>query len=97
LILGTRHGYPPARMALLSGLAFLMCGGTNAASELAVLVVPGMYLLTRANGPRKWRLMGWWALALVLASFWYIVPLLLMSRYVYSFMPYTEDAAVTTD
>ncbi|MBR8743796.1 alpha-(1-_3)-arabinofuranosyltransferase [Nocardiopsis sp. MG754419] len=96
LILGARHGYPPARMALLSGLAFLMCGGTNAASELAVLVVPGLYLLTRANGPRKWRLILWWSCALVLASFWYIVPLLIMSRYVYSFMPYTEDAAVTT-
>ncbi|WP_039831372.1 alpha-(1-_3)-arabinofuranosyltransferase domain-containing protein [Nocardiopsis valliformis] len=96
LILGTKHGYPPARMALLSGLAFLMCGGTNAASELAVLVVPGLYLLTRANGPRKWRLILWWSGALVLASFWYIVPLLIMSRYVYSFMPYTEDAAVTT-
>ena len=96
LILGAKRGYPPARMALLSGLAFLMCGGTNAASELAVLVVPGLYLLTRANGPRKWRLILWWSLALVLASFWYIVPLLIMSRYVYSFMPYTEDAAVTT-
>ena len=90
-------GYP-AGVAVcgLSGLAFLMCGGTNAASELAVLVVPGLYLLTRANGPRKWRLILWWSGALVLASFWYIAPLLIMSRYVYSFMPYTEDAAVTT-
>ncbi len=96
LVLGARHGYPPARMALLSGLAFLLCGGTNAASELAVLVVPGLYLLTRANGPRKWRLVLWWSGALVLASFWYVAPLLIMSRYVYSFMPYTEDAAVTT-
>lgn len=96
LILGARRGYPPARMALLSGLAFLMCGGTNAASELAVLVVPGMYLLTRSNGRRKGILCAWWAVALVLASFWYIAPLLLMSRYVYSFMPYTEDASVTT-
>ncbi|GAB3722516.1 alpha-(1-_3)-arabinofuranosyltransferase [Nocardiopsis nanhaiensis] len=96
LILGAKHGYSPARMALLSGLAFLMCGGTNAASELAVLVVPGLYLLTRANGPRKWRLILWWSGALVLAAFWYIAPLLIMSRYVYSFMPYTEDAAVTT-
>ncbi|WP_040702060.1 alpha-(1-_3)-arabinofuranosyltransferase [Nocardiopsis ganjiahuensis] len=96
LILGARYGYPPARMALLSGLAFLLCGGTNAASELAVLVVPGLYLLTRAGGPRKRRLILWWAVALVLASSWYIVPLLIMSRYVYSFMPYTEDAAVTT-
>ncbi|MGW5878816.1 alpha-(1-_3)-arabinofuranosyltransferase [Nocardiopsis terrae] len=96
LVLGARRGYSPARAALLSGLAFLLCGGTNAASELAVLVVPGLYLLTRANGPRKWRLILWWSGALVLASFWYIVPLLIMSRYVYSFMPYTEDAAVTT-
>ncbi|WP_160050376.1 alpha-(1-_3)-arabinofuranosyltransferase [Nocardiopsis sp. FR4] len=96
LVLGARHGRSPARMALLSGLAFLLCGGTNAASELAVLVVPGLYLLTRAGGPRKRRLMAWWAVALVLASFWYVVPLLLMSRYVFSFMPYTEDAAVTT-
>ncbi|MGW9553901.1 alpha-(1-_3)-arabinofuranosyltransferase [Nocardiopsis sp. NPDC055551] len=96
LILGAERRYPPARMALLSGLAFLMCGGTNAASELAVLVVPGLYLLTRANGRRKWRLILWWAFGLVLASFWYIVPLLIMSRYVYSFMPYTEDAGVTT-
>ncbi|WP_150239053.1 alpha-(1-_3)-arabinofuranosyltransferase [Nocardiopsis quinghaiensis] len=96
LVLGTRRGYPPVRMALLSGLAFLLCGGTNAASELAVLVVPGLYLLTRENGPRKWRITAWWAVALALASFWYIVPLLVMSRYVFSFMPYTEHAAVTT-
>ncbi|WP_433700015.1 alpha-(1-_3)-arabinofuranosyltransferase [Nocardiopsis sp. CA-288880] len=96
LVLGARHGYSPARAALLSGLAFLLCGGTNAASELAVLVVPGLYLLTRAGGPRKRRLMAWWTAALVLASSWYVAPLLIMSRYVYSFMPYTEDAAVTT-
>ncbi|WP_017571975.1 alpha-(1-_3)-arabinofuranosyltransferase [Nocardiopsis halotolerans] len=96
LVLGARRGYPPARMALLSGLAFLLCGGTNAASELAVLVVPGLYLVTRANGPRKWRLILWWSGALVLASFWYVAPLLIMSRYVFSFMPYTEDASVTT-
>lgn len=96
LILGAQRGRSPAHMALLSGVAFLLCGGTNAASELAVLVVPGLYLLTRANGPRKWRLIAWWAVALVLASSWYIVPLFLMSRYVFSFMPFTEDAAVTT-
>ncbi|WP_231640588.1 alpha-(1-_3)-arabinofuranosyltransferase [Nocardiopsis sp. NRRL B-16309] len=96
LVLGARHGRSPLRMAFLSGTAFLLCGGTNAASELAVLVVPGLYLLTRARGPRKRRLIAWWSVAVVLASFWYVAPLLLMSRYVYSFMPYTEDAAVTT-
>ncbi|MDA0567239.1 alpha-(1-_3)-arabinofuranosyltransferase, partial [Streptomonospora sp. S1-112] len=96
LVHGTRAGRPPLRAALLSALAFLLCGGTNAASELAVLVVPLLYLLTRANGPRKWRLLGWWLTALFLVSFWWLVPLLLMGRYVFSFMPYTEDAATTT-
>ncbi|SHK86090.1 arabinofuranan 3-O-arabinosyltransferase [Nocardiopsis flavescens] len=96
LVLGARHGYPPARMALLSGAAFLLCGGTNAVSELAVLIVPGLYLITRRRGPRKRRLILWWSAAVVAATFWYVAPLLLMSRYVYSFMPYTEDAAVTT-
>ncbi|MDT0301646.1 alpha-(1-_3)-arabinofuranosyltransferase [Streptomonospora sp. DSM 45055] len=96
LVYGTRHGRPPMRMAMLSALAFLFCGGTNAASELAVLVVPLVYLLTRARGPRKRRLLAWWLAALFLASFWWMVPLLIMGRYVFSFMPYTEDAATTT-
>ncbi|MBB5432793.1 alpha-(1-_3)-arabinofuranosyltransferase [Nocardiopsis composta] len=96
LVHGARRGADPRRAAMLSGLAFLLCGGTNAASELAVLVVPLVYLLTRRNGPRKWRLLFWWLTALFLASFWWLVPLLIMGRYVWSFMPYTEDAATTT-
>ncbi|WP_461000811.1 alpha-(1-_3)-arabinofuranosyltransferase, partial [Streptomonospora sediminis] len=96
LVHGTRRGRPPMRTAMLSALAFLFCGGTNAASELAVLVVPLIYLLTRAPGPRKRRLLAWWLSALFLVSFWWLVPLLLMGRYVFSFMPYTEDAATTT-
>ncbi|MFD0776201.1 alpha-(1-_3)-arabinofuranosyltransferase family protein, partial [Streptomonospora algeriensis] len=96
LVYGTRCGRPPMRSAMLSALAFLFCGGTNAASELAVLVVPLIYLLTRAPGPRKRRLLAWWLTALFLVSFWWLVPLLLMGRYVFSFMPYTEDAATTT-
>ncbi|WP_186355728.1 alpha-(1-_3)-arabinofuranosyltransferase [Streptomonospora sp. PA3] len=96
LIHGTRRGRPPVRTAMLSALAFLFCGGTNAASELAVLVLPLIYLLTRAPGPRKRRLLAWWLTALFLVSFWWMLPLLLMGRYVFSFMPYTEDAATTT-
>ncbi|WP_017558446.1 alpha-(1-_3)-arabinofuranosyltransferase [Nocardiopsis baichengensis] len=96
LIHGTRQGAEPMRAAMLSALAFLLCGGTNAASELAVLVVPLIYLLTRAPGPRKRRLLAWWLFALFCASFWWMVPLLIMGRYVWSFMPYTEDAATTT-
>ncbi|GAA1998621.1 alpha-(1-_3)-arabinofuranosyltransferase [Nocardiopsis rhodophaea] len=96
LVYGARHGRDPMRMAMLSGVAFLLCGGTNAASELAVLVVPLIYLLTRANGARKFRLLAWWLTALFLVSFWWLAPLLVMGSYVFSFMPFTEDAATTT-
>src|SRR5690606_35424544 len=96
LVHGARRGADPRRAAMLCCLAFRRCGGTHAASELAVLVVPLVYLLTRRNGPRKWRLLFWWLTALFLASFWWLVPLLIMGRYVWSFMPYTEDAATTT-
>ncbi|GAA3759467.1 arabinofuranan 3-O-arabinosyltransferase [Spinactinospora alkalitolerans] len=96
LVHGAARGASPMRAAMLSGLAFLFCGGTNAASELAVLVVPLLYLLTRAKGPRRRRLLGWWLAAILLVSFWWLVPLLLMGRYVFSFMPFTEDAATTT-
>ncbi|RNL84634.1 alpha-(1-_3)-arabinofuranosyltransferase [Halostreptopolyspora alba] len=95
LVHGSRRGRSPMRMAMLSAVAFLFCGGTNAASELAVLVVPLLYLLTRRNGARKWRLLAWWLFGLFLVSFWWLVPLLLMGRYVFSFMPFTEHAATT--
>ncbi|PRY01581.1 alpha-(1-_3)-arabinofuranosyltransferase [Allonocardiopsis opalescens] len=96
LVTGAREGRSPLRAAALSACAFLLCGGTNAASELAVLVVPLLFLLTRAPGPRRRRLTGWWLTAIAMVSCWWLVPLLIMGRYVYSFMPFTEDAATTT-
>jgi len=73
LIHGTRPGADPRRAALLSAAAFLLCGGTNAASELAVLTVPLLYLATRARQRRTWTLLGWWLAAIGLASFWWLV------------------------
>ncbi|RCV62002.1 alpha-(1-_3)-arabinofuranosyltransferase domain-containing protein [Marinitenerispora sediminis] len=96
LVHGARSGRSPLRAAALSAVAFLCCGGTNAAAELAVLVVPLLYLLTRTPGPRRRRLLGYWLAAVGLVSMWWLVPLLLMGRYVFSFMPFTEDAATTT-
>jgi arabinofuranan 3-O-arabinosyltransferase len=95
LVKGAREG-SPRRAAALSALAIVCCGGINAAAELAVLVVPLIYLLTRAPGHRKWRLLGWWAGCTAAACFWWVVPLLLMSRYVFSFIDYVESAGTTT-
>src|SRR5260370_957358 len=48
--------------AARSGLVVACMGGINAASTLAALVLPGMYILTRP-GRRRPALAGWWVLA----------------------------------
>ncbi|MFF5113240.1 alpha-(1-_3)-arabinofuranosyltransferase [Streptosporangium sp. NPDC000509] len=96
LVRGAQGETSPRRAACLSALVFLFAGGINAAAELAVLVVPMIYLLTRARGPRKRRLIAWWLAAIAAVSFWWLVPLVMLGRYVFSFMPFTENAWTTT-
>lgn len=95
LVRGARTG-SVRRAAAVSALAVVCCGGVNATAEAAVLVVPLVYLLTRARGPRKWRLLGWWLTCTAAACFWWIVPAYLMGRYIFPFLDYTESAATTT-
>jgi arabinofuranan 3-O-arabinosyltransferase len=93
------HGGGRVRAAARSGLAVACCGGINATAVLAVLVVPVLYVLTRTGRrPRlfRTRLLAWWAIAIGCATAWWSVPLLLLGRYAYSWLPYTEDAATTT-
>ena len=86
----------PRRWAALSGLAFLMAGGTNAVASAAILPLGALYLLSRAPGPRRRSLAGWWAVSIVLASLWWAVPLLLLGRYSPPFLDWIENAAITT-
>jgi arabinofuranan 3-O-arabinosyltransferase len=81
--------------AARSGLVVACMGGINAVSTLAVLVLPGMYLLTRP-GRRHWALIGWWVLAVLLATAWWAGPLLYQGRYGFNFLPYIEQAGTTT-
>ncbi|HWG15535.1 MAG TPA: alpha-(1-_3)-arabinofuranosyltransferase family protein, partial [Streptosporangiaceae bacterium] len=88
---------PPAvwSAAARSGLFVACMGGVNAASTLAALVLPGMYILTR-TGRRRWILLGWEVLAVLLATAWWLVPLLYQGRYGFNFLPYIEQATNTT-
>lgn len=95
LILGARHG-STRRAAALSGLAIVAMGGVNAAATAAVLVLPALWLLTRAPGPRRRALMGWWALSVVLATTWWATGLVLQGRYGLPFADFTETASITT-
>ena len=86
----------PARQAAArSGLVVACMGGINAVCTLAVLVLPGLYILTRP-GRRRWSLAGWWTAAVLLATAWWAVPLLYQGRYGFNFLPYIEQAATTT-
>ena len=88
---GGRRGRAAAR----SAIAVALCGGVNAAATIAVLVPAVGYVLIQARPVPRLRILAWWGPAVVLATGWWSVPLLL-SRYGVSIVPYTESAAITT-
>ncbi|MBM9623360.1 alpha-(1-_3)-arabinofuranosyltransferase domain-containing protein [Streptomyces zhihengii] len=88
--------YSPRVTAARSALIVPLMGGVNAASTLASLLPVGLYLLSRPAGPRKWPLIAWWAPFVVMATAWWIVPLLLLGTYGENFMPYVETSHTTT-
>lgn len=81
--------------ALRSGLAVLLIGAVNATATIAVLIPAGLWIVTR-SAPVRWRLLGWWTVAVGLASTWWVGPLLLLGRYSPPFLDWIESASVTT-
>ncbi|RVX47566.1 arabinofuranan 3-O-arabinosyltransferase [Nonomuraea polychroma] len=84
------------RGAIRSGLAVALCGGVNAVAVLAVLVAPTVYIVTRPRPVPRWRLLAWWTGTVSVATLFWWLPLLLVGRYAFSFLPYTETASTTT-
>jgi len=82
--------------AARSAAAVAFCSGVNAAAALAVLLPPVIYLLTVPRPAPRWRILAWWAPLVVMVSWIWIMPLLLLQAYGVSLLPYTESAAVTT-
>ncbi|HET8559203.1 MAG TPA: alpha-(1-_3)-arabinofuranosyltransferase family protein [Marmoricola sp.] len=95
LVRGTREG-SVRRAAALSALVVVCCGGVNAIAVAAVVPLGLIWILTRAAGPRRWRLLGWWILFTFLGTVWWSGPLLLMGRYAPPFLDYIENASITT-
>ena len=95
LITGSERG-SVRRAAALSALVVASCGGVNAVAVAAVLPLGAVWILTRAGGPRKWRLLGWWTLFTGLATLWWGGPLLLLGRYSPPFLDYIENATITS-
>ncbi|MDK1473934.1 alpha-(1-_3)-arabinofuranosyltransferase family protein [Streptomyces sp. 549] len=81
--------------AIRSALVIPFMGGVNAASTLAALLPAGLYILSR-TGSRRTGLLVWWVPGVILATLWWVVPLLLLGSYGEDFMPYVEQAINTT-
>src|SRR4051812_9495651 len=95
LVRGSEQG-SVRRAAVASALVVACCGGVNAVAVAGVLPLGVVWLLTRAPGPRRWRLLAWWTGLTVLATAWWSGPLLLLGRYAPPFLDYIENAAITT-
>ncbi|WP_338696201.1 alpha-(1-_3)-arabinofuranosyltransferase family protein [Streptomyces sp. Q6] len=83
--------------AVRSALLIPFMGGVNASSTLASLVPVGLYLLSRPPSPRKRQQIAWWIPAVILATAWWVIPLLLLGIHGENFLPYVESARTTTE
>ncbi|MGR8007341.1 alpha-(1-_3)-arabinofuranosyltransferase domain-containing protein [Streptomyces hypolithicus] len=85
----------PRVAALRSALLIPFMGGVNAASTLASLLPVALYVLSREPGRRR-GLIIWWVPGVVLATAWWVVPLLMLGIHGENFMPYVEQSETTT-
>ncbi|HYN67068.1 MAG TPA: alpha-(1-_3)-arabinofuranosyltransferase family protein [Ornithinibacter sp.] len=88
--------WTPARAAGLSGLAFLMVGGINATAAVAILPLPALVVLLGRGPGSRLRLAAWWSAAVLAASAWWVLPLLVLGRYSPPFLDVIETARATT-
>ncbi|WP_406203208.1 alpha-(1-_3)-arabinofuranosyltransferase family protein [Streptomyces sp. NBC_01017] len=93
----TDERYAARVAALRSALVIPFMGGVNAASTLASLLPVGLYLLSRPPGPRQRKLIAWWVPGVLLATAWWVIPLLLLGTYGENFLPYVESSQTTTE
>jgi arabinofuranan 3-O-arabinosyltransferase len=92
-LIRVRH---PRRAATLSGIAVLCIGGVNAAIVVMVLVLPGLWLVTRPFTRHHLAVLGWWIVAVTGAVLWWLLPLFLLGRYSLPFLSFVESSANTT-
>jgi arabinofuranan 3-O-arabinosyltransferase len=95
LVVGSREG-SPRRAAAKSGVAVALLGGVNATVIISTLPLAILWMFTRAPGPRRRSLMGWWVVSVVLACFWWFGATVLQGKYGYNYLPYTETGKTTT-
>ena len=84
------------RQSARSGVAAACVGGVNAVASAAIVPMVAIWVLTRKFSWRSVRLGLWSGLFVVMATLWWLVPLLVLGRYSPPFLDYIESAAATT-
>ena len=82
---------------VLSAVSVLFMGGQNATLVVACLVLPGLLLLTAAGRPVRRVLVDVvaWSVLVVVATFWWLVPLVLLGSYAPPFLDFIESSRNT--
>lgn len=87
---------PIRRLAAQSALAVALMGAVNAVATAAACLVGVIWILCHRPNRRWLVFSGWWAGFLVLATLWWIVPLLLLGNVSPPFLDYIESSGTTT-
>lgn len=95
VVRATRSG-SVVRGGAVAALLVVCAGGVNATAASATIPLGVLWILTRAPGPRRWRLLLWWGFFTLLGTLWWLVPLVLLGSYSAPFLDYIETAAVTS-
>ncbi|MDV6304320.1 alpha-(1-_3)-arabinofuranosyltransferase [Rhodococcus cerastii] len=95
--LGSDSGkYTVRRAAAQSALAVALMGAVNAVATAAAVLVAVIWMSSHRPN-KRWVVFGaWWSGFLVLATLWWIVPLLLLGKVSPPFLDYIESSGTTT-
>ncbi|WUD69846.1 alpha-(1-_3)-arabinofuranosyltransferase [Nocardia sp. NBC_00508] len=79
-----------------SALALALMGSVNAVATVAAFLPALLWWMSYRPSRRWWRFTAAWIPLLVLATFWWVVPLLLLGKVSPPFLDYIESSGVTT-
>ncbi|WP_245673141.1 alpha-(1-_3)-arabinofuranosyltransferase [Nocardia lijiangensis] len=79
-----------------SALALALMGAVNAVATVAAFLPALLWWASYKPNKRWWRFTAAWVPLLVLATFWWAVPLLLLGKVSPPFLDYIESSGVTT-
>jgi len=85
------------RALVLSGAAVVAMGGVNAVENAGALPLAAILVVWAAASRRTtWRFASAWAGVVLVASLWWVLPLLVLAGYAPPFYEYVESASNTT-